>query len=254
MTTGGATGSTGSPARTGAPKIWHPAPRTAPWQIQFQGPLSLSVPASVYDVDGYATSAAQVAALHRRGRKAICYMDMGSWESYRPDAGKFPRSVLGKQYEGYPQERWLDIRRVSVLAPILGKRLALCKSKGFDAVQADNLSGYTNDTGFPLTGDDQLRFNRWVAHRAHELGLAAGITNDGFQSRPLARTFDFAVIESCFDFTECDLYSPFVAAGRAVFAIEYDIAPADFCAPAATLRFSVIRKSPALAAQPWQHC
>lgn len=184
----------------------------------------------------------------------ICYLDMGSWESYRPDAGDFPPSVLGKRYEGYPQERWLDIRRIRLLAPILSRRLALCEKKGFDAVQADNLSGYTNDTGFPLTGEDQLRFNRWVARRARRLGLAAGLTNDGLQAHQLSTAFDFAVIESCFDFSECDLYSPFVAGGKAVFAIEYDLGPAEFCAPARSLRFSVIRKSPALSARPWQHC
>lgn len=238
----------------GGSRIWHPAPRTAPWQIQFQGPLDPSVPASVYDVDGYATSAAQVRALHERGRRVACYMDMGSWESYRPDAGDFPASVLGAQYEGYPQERWLDIRRIPTLAPILGKRLKICARKGFDAVQADNLSGYTNHTGFPLTGKDQLRFNRWVAGRAHSLGLAAGLTNDGFQSTPLARVFDFSVIESCLDFDECDIYSPFVDAGKAVFAIEYKKTPAEFCGPAKELRFSMIRKSEALGARPWQHC
>ena len=25
--------------------------------------------------------------LHRLDRKVICYLDVGSWESYRPDAG-----------------------------------------------------------------------------------------------------------------------------------------------------------------------
>lgn len=241
-------------ASANASRIWHPAPRTAAWQIQFQGKLQLGIPASVYDVDGYATSAAQVKALHHRGRRAMCYMDMGSWESYRPDADDFPESVLGNRYEGYPQERWLDIRKLGILAPILGKRLEICRDKGFDAVQADNLSGYTNNTGFPLTGKDQLRFNRWVAGRAHRLGLAAGLTNDGLQARPLSQSFDFSVIESCFDFDECGIYSPFVDAGKAVFAIEYDIAPAEFCGPAEELRFSVIRKGPALDARPWEHC
>ena len=83
----GCAGASDGEAATGH---WTPLPRTAAWQWQLQGKLDLSVGASVYDVDGFETSAGDVRALHRHGRKAICYLDVGSWESYRPDAGRFP--------------------------------------------------------------------------------------------------------------------------------------------------------------------
>jgi hypothetical protein len=54
------------------------------------------------------------------GRRVICYLDVGSWENYRPDASQFPISVRGRRYEGFPNERWLDIRdqlRLNELAP-----------------------------------------------------------------------------------------------------------------------------------------
>ncbi|HWO47271.1 MAG TPA: endo alpha-1,4 polygalactosaminidase, partial [Solirubrobacterales bacterium] len=81
---------------------WHPKPTTAAWQWQLQGKIDLSVEAAVYEVDGFEAPAKAIAALHRKGRRAICYLDVGSWESYRPDAGRFPKSVLGRAYEGYP--------------------------------------------------------------------------------------------------------------------------------------------------------
>ena len=31
-----------------------------------------------------------VRKLHSRGRKVICYLDVGSWENYRPDRNAFP--------------------------------------------------------------------------------------------------------------------------------------------------------------------
>ena len=66
----------------------------------------------------------------------------------RPDAGAFPDAVKGDS-NGWSGERWLDIRRLDVLGPIMQRRLDLCKQKGFDAVEPDNVDGYTNSTGLP---------------------------------------------------------------------------------------------------------
>jgi hypothetical protein len=233
---------------------WLPRPTTAAWQWQLQGRIDPSVRAKVYEVDGFDTGARVVRRLHRGGRRAICYLDVGSWESYRPDAGRFPDSVKGKRYEGYPDERWLDIRRVGVLAPILRRRFEICRQKGFDAVEPDNLAGYTNDTGFPLKAADQLRFNRWVAREVKRRGMAVALKNDPEQAAELAPDFDFAVVEQCFQYDECGAFSPFIESGKAVFEAEYEIAPAAFCARARQLRFSAIRKGYDLFARPWRPC
>ena len=156
-----------------------------------------AIPARVFEVDGFDTPRRTVSALHRRGRRAVCYISVGSWENWRPDADQFPRSVLGKRYDGYPDERWLDIRRIRLLAPVLNRRFAMCTRKGFDAVEADNVAGWENDTGFPLTAAHQLRFNRWIARAVHRRGMSIGLKNDGRQARKLANVFDFAVVEEC---------------------------------------------------------
>jgi hypothetical protein len=233
---------------------WHPKPTTAAWQWQLQGKIDLSVDADVYEVDGFETDAGTVAKLHRMGRRAICYLDVGSWESYRPDAKRFPKSVLGRAYEGYPDERWLDIRRIDQLAPILRKRFDRCRSKGFDGVEPDNIAGYENQTGFPLSAADQLRFNRWVAREVHRRGMAVALKNDPAQVGPLVARFDFAVVEECFAYEECGRFSPFVAAGKAVFVAEYIEPPAAICEQAESLHFSVIHKDYDLFARPWEPC
>jgi hypothetical protein len=46
--------------------------------------------------------------------------------------------------------------------------------------------------------------------------------------------------------TECPIYSPFVAAGKPVFDIEYSRAPSAFCPVAAKLHFAIIGKHLAL--------
>ncbi len=233
---------------------WQPRPTTAPWQWQLQGRIDTSVAAGVYEVDGFETPAGTVSKLHRLGRKVICYLDVGAWESYRPDAGAYPRSALGAAYEGYPEERWLDIRQIAALAPILRKRFDLCRRKGFDAIEPDNIAGYENRSGFPLTAADQLRFNRWVAREVHRRGMAVALKNDPGQVRQLLPVFDFAVVEECFAYDECARFSPFVAAGKAVFAAEYESEPASFCPGAIDLGFSAIGKGYDLFARPWQPC
>jgi endo-alpha-1,4-polygalactosaminidase (GH114 family) len=249
-------GCAGASEETTAGAGWQPAPSTAAWQWQLQGKLDLAVTASVYDIDGFETPTATVQALHRQGRKAICYLDVGSWENFRPDAGRFPKSVLGNRYEGFPNERWLDISRFHSFAAALKARIAICARKGFDAVEPDNVTGWEpeNKTGFQITRADQLRFNRWVARQVHSRGMAVALKNDGRQVKQLIGQYDFAIVEQCFQYDECGYYRPFVEQGKAVFEAEYELEPAQFCPAAIELGFSSIRKSYDLFAQPWEPC
>jgi len=201
---------------------WTPAQRST-FQWQLSGTIDLSPPADVYDVDLFDTPAVTVAALHRRRRHIICYVSVGSYEDWRPDAARFPRSVIGKPYQGWSGEWWLDVRHMSALAPLMRARLDLCKAKGFDAVEPDNIDGYQADggTGFPLTAGDQLRYNRWIAAEAHRRGLSIGLKNDSGQAALLAPQFDWALTEDCFQQGWCDQERPFLAMRKAVFATEY---------------------------------
>jgi hypothetical protein len=233
---------------------WQPAPRAAPWQWQLQGRLDPGIAASVYDLDGFETSRAEVAALHREGRRVVCYLDVGSWESYRPDRGEFPTAVIGRRYEGFPDERWLDVSRFRRFRRPLQARIAMCARKGFDAVEPDNVAGFENKTGFPITAAQQLRFNRWTAAQVHRRGMAVALKNDPRQVRQLLGSFDFAIVEECFQYDECGRFVPFVSAGKAVFEAEYELATADFSDRALALGFSAIRKSYDLFARPWEPC
>ena len=224
------------------PARWVPPPATS-WQWQLTGTLDLNVPAAMFDIDLFDTPAATVAALHARGRRAICYLSAGTWEDWRPDAGRFPAEILGNGVSGWPDERWLDIRRLDVLAPIMEARLDQCRDKGFDGVEPDNVDGYANRSGFPLRAADQIRYNRWIAEAAHARGLSVGLKNDLDQVAQLVDVFDWALAEQCFEYNECDRLQPFVAAGKAVFVVEYKTAAAVFCPAAAKMGFNGLRKN-----------
>jgi hypothetical protein len=227
---------------------WHPHAGLT-WQWQLSGTVDTSVNVQVYDIDGD-TGASVVAALHAAGRKVICYVDTGSYESFRADAGGFPASVLGKP-NGWPGERWLDIRQIPILKPIMAARFAACAKKGFDGIEADNVDGYENDTGFALTADDQLAYNRMLAALAHADGLAIGLKNDVDQVGQLLPYFDFSVDEQCFEYQECDELEPFIQAGKPVFEVEYNLQTSQFCTQATALGFSSMRKNLALDAPRW---
>jgi hypothetical protein len=221
--------------------LWQPAPGVT-WQYQLDGPVDLSIRADVYDIDGFDASRRLVRRLHGLGRKAICYVDAGAWESWRPDAHRFPPEVLGKVNPEWPDQRWLDIRRIDLLGPIMVDRLRMCARKGFDGVELDEIDGYTNDTGFPLTAGHQLTYNRFLARQSRRLGLAAGLKNEVDQVRALVDWFDFAVNEQCFQFRECRALRPFIAARKAVFHVEYRVARERFCPRTTRLGFSSMRK------------
>ncbi|THA60632.1 endo alpha-1,4 polygalactosaminidase [Streptomyces sp. A0958] len=219
---------------------WQPKPGTD-WQWQLSGRLDTTVDAPVYDIDGFDRNAAEVEALHRKGRKVICYLSTGAWEDFRPDAARFPTAVLGKG-NGWKGERWLDIRRTDVLEPLMETRIAMCAKKGFDAVEPDNMDGYRNKSGFPLTAADQLRYNRLIARTVHRHGMAVGLKNDLPQIPELVADFDFAVNEQCAQYEECEELTPFVEAGKAVFHVEYELPTARFCAQSRKLGLSSLRK------------
>lgn len=216
------------------------------WQWQLTTPVDLTIDAQVYDIDLFENDASVVTALHARGRKVICYISAGSWEDYRPDADQFPPEVIGNDYEGWAGEKWLDIRRIDLLAPIMRARLDLCRDKGFDAVEPDNIHGYTENTGFPLTYADQLAYNRWLADEAHARGLSIGLKNDEEQVADLLADYDWAITEECFVDEWCEAVVPFVTAGKPVLNAEYTdtpITPAEFCPQSNSLNFNTIYKN-----------
>lgn len=180
--------------------------------------------------------------LHARTPRpiVICYLDTGAWEDYRPDARLFPGatgtlpnrprapqagSVIGWD-TGWDGERWLDLRaaRRGAFAPIIWARLDLAVRMGCDAVEPDQNNPLDNDPGFNITLEDQLSWYEEVAAQAHARGLSVGMKNGhdqpGAASR-LVASFDWALPEECGEYDECGELAPFIAAQKAVFAVDY---------------------------------
>jgi len=222
--------------------FWRPTPGTS-WQIQFSGQIDTSLDVQVYDLDLADTPKSTIYQLHTDGRKVMCYFSAGSWEEWRDDADDFPNSVLGSDMDGWPGEKWLDIRRLDLLGPIMTARLDMAAQKSCDGVDPDNVDGYLNNTGFNLSYQDQLDYNIWLADQAHARGFAIGLKNDLDQITDLLPYFDWALNEQCFQYIECDLLLPFVVANKPVFGIEYQSDTSSFCPLANQMNFDTLKKN-----------
>jgi hypothetical protein len=231
-----------SPSPTPSAGWWQPAPGTS-WQWQLTETIDTSLNVQMYDIDLFEAPQETINSLHADGRVVICYFSAGSWEDWRPDAADFPAEVIGDPLEGWPGEKWLDIRRLDLLAPIMQARLDLAVQKGCDGVEPDNVDGYANQTGFPLSASDQLTYNTWLAEQAHMRSLSIGLKNDLEQVGDLLPLFDWALNEECFTYSECELLSPFIESNKAVFGVEYELEAADFCPQANAMHFSFLKKN-----------
>jgi hypothetical protein len=239
---GGATPAAVEPAPA---TIWQPKPGLS-WQIQYQGKL-VAGKAQVVDVDGHETSAATVAKLKAAGKRVICYFNAGGWENWRPDKNAFPKAVIGRKLDGWPGERWLDIRQVDTLVPIMTARIAECARKGFDAVDPDNMDGWQADTGFGLQPSDTITYLAELSQVAHDHGLAIGLKNAVELIGDASPLIDFAVNEECLAYHECAAYVPLLRAGKAVFHVEYHASLTSICARIPK-GFATVRKHLSLSA------
>ena len=189
------------------------------WQWQLQGELNKSYDVKVYDIDLFDTNKSTIKELQASGKIVICYFSAGSYEKWRDDADSFPQEALGEKMDGW-DERWLDIRN-SQIKTIMQNRLKLAKEKGCDGVEPDNVDGYSNNTGFSLNPQEQIKFNKYLAKEAKYLGLLIGLKNDLNQIKELEPYFDFALNEQCHEYNECELLSPFIESIKPVFNAEY---------------------------------
>jgi hypothetical protein len=165
------------------------------------------------------------------GRYNICYVNAFQTQ---PEQHRFwfrhHRRLLlrvnGRFVEdpGWPGEYVLDTSTASQrhgIARIVGRWMAGCARKGFDAVEPDNLDSWTRGgVHGALTRTDDVAEARLLIARAHADGLAIAQKNTVQLSRQGRRIgFDFAIAEECSRYHECAGYLH--AYGRHVIEIEY---------------------------------
>ncbi len=217
-------------------------PAGVTWDWQLQAPLDLSVDVDVLALDPDEVTADDIATLTGRGVYTICYVSVGTSEEWRDDAGAFPAEVLGRAYDGWPGERFLDITNPALL-PIMQARFARCAAMGFDAIEPDNIDLHINRTGFSISRISVLDYVIDLAGIAHALGLEIAQKNVPELTPMLVDVMDFAITENCFADGWCDEIMPYIQSGRAVLATEYTDVSLQACVGLRQAGVSVIFKT-----------
>lgn len=197
-------------------------------QYQITGELDSEVDAALYVVDLFDTAPAEVAALHARGRLVMAYVSVGSLESFRDDAARFPRTAVGKPLARYPNEAWLDHRDAEVRV-LLEARFARAGAKGFDGVLLSTLGGYRADTGFALTRADQVAFDSFLVEAARGHDLSVGFSGDFELATELSEPFDWAIGVGCVARDGCSELTRLAERGVPVFVLELESDRAIVC-------------------------
>lgn len=219
-----------------------PADR-APSQVSSVS-ASISVPPQngrfSYQIGGAFTPPAGVSILARDHTDraepdvfSICYINafqaqpdaVDWWTQHHPD-------LLLRDSSGalIVDEEWdeplLDISSTTKRAELLevvGEWVDGCATRGFRAVEADNLDSYTRSKG-TLTVDDAMAFSRLLVERSHRNTLGIGQKNAAdLANEAKAVGFDFAIAEECEVYAECDDYT--AAYGNQLIEIEYTDQP-----------------------------
>lgn len=227
----------------------------------------------VYDIDlyvdqnltgegNYVVNSAAVDAIHARGRRAICYLSAGDIEAFRPDYADFVafdagcnHCLIGRPFsQVFPDEFWANLnndqgQRDFMLAKIEA-RVQKCAAAGFDGIEFDVVDAWAQGsavTGWDISAATQLDYDQRLANLAHVYGLTVALKNDLGQLQDLLPYFDYAINEQCYQYAECTDpapgYDSWVAAGKAVFTVEYRTSPRRFCAAANAANYNAIRKA-----------
>jgi glycosyl hydrolase family 114 len=196
--------------------------------------------ANIWDTDmfsdsntggGVPTGASPVVqALHAAGKYSICYVEAGAQQA-EPDSANFApgdytngSNAQTTAMQGWPGEYWYDIRGFANyvagnpasltgaavnIAAGLARRIQDCAIEGQDALEPDDLDGYTNPSqtgasggGWGLTQADSAGFERWLAYTAHSDGLAIFQKNDPANAGVDEPLFDGMIIEECNAYTD----------------------------------------------------
>ncbi|GAM86500.1 hypothetical protein ANO11243_045140 [Dothideomycetidae sp. 11243] len=206
--------------------FWQPAVNST-WQIVLLNPIEVDASATktvpdvqVFDIDLFTNNQSTIATLHSLGKKVICYFSAGSYEPGRPDSSEFQPADLGKELDGWPGEKWLQLNSQNV-RKIMSARIKLASEQGCDAIDPDNVDGYSNNNGLSLTEKDSIDYMQFLSSQAGQYNMSCGLKNAGAIIPQVLNFTHFSVNEQCVQYEECSTFAPFIQDNKPVFHIEY---------------------------------
>ncbi len=175
----------------------------------------------VIHLDGFDATKEDVANYKKKGYIVTAYLSIGSWENWRPDKDDFPKETIGKKYDGWAGEKWLNCSAGvwPLLKPVMTKRFQMIKDKGFDGFELDNTELFHHDP--KATYADGLAYNKWIADTAHKMGLLVFWKNSLDMIKDIVDDFDAIINEEALHFNETENLKMFYDKNKPVWVFEY---------------------------------
>jgi glycosyl hydrolase family 114 len=207
-------------AAKAAARAYELPPANAVWDYQIGGPYTPVAAVGIVDRDHTAAAAA--------GKYNICYVN--GYQTQPGESKSWPTAALLKDKNGklvedkeWPGEYMVDTRTATsrtAIMSVVGAWIDSCASKGFKAVEVDNLDSFTRDPSKQSTEAGNMALAKQLVERSHGKGLAIGQKNTvELAGKGRSTGFDFAVVESCQVYKECNGYTDVY--GTQVYEVEY---------------------------------
>lgn len=226
-------------------------PPGAGFDYQIGGDYPLAVGIEIVTRDWFASPPADDAY-------DICYVNAFQTQPDDPDEDRpdersnWPAEVVLTELADDPA--WEGEFLVDLSTPDLRARAAehvapmtdRCAAKGYDAVEFDNLDSWTRfgaASDVPFGKAEAIDYARRITAHAHASGLAVGQKNavDLTAQESLDQVgFDFAVVEDCAAFDECE--ASMAVFGNLVLDVEYDRVAFEAACAQVGHRISVVRR------------
>lgn len=203
--------------------------RPVSFHIQYHGELDCQGRTVAY-LDLYNYNSDDIKKCRESGTRIVIAYFSSQWSSWYPDSGgdclghdsdtctnKFTEAMLGKDLPDWKGERFVNPNDPDV-RQIMLERMTLARDKGYDGIDVDNTDFYHFNTGFDLDKTDAINYLNFFIKSAHSSGLLFSLKNSMDLINNLSYSPDFFQNESCYRYSECDIYR---SVDAPVFIIRY---------------------------------
>ena len=200
---------------------------------QRTGDIDMNQNVEIYSIPLF--SGDKIKDLKSKGKKVTCQYSVGLWKEGQPELDK---KYLGKQIENNAFA--MDVRQPAVQS-FIASFVDKASQFGCDGFEPLDMNVFSQDNDLDLSIDDQLKFSRWLADKAHSKGLFTGLVDAVLQLSAID-VFDYALTINCMMTNNCPNYSEVIAKGKPVFDMETSLLPDKFCDRTNSLKFYAFTK------------
>jgi len=170
-------------------------------------------------LDLFETKESEINYLKSKNKEVFCSFSIGTLRDWDNDVKKYPKKLIGADYNGWDGETWIDINNEATLY-LMKKRIDLSKIKKCTGIEITEAENYLHETAFNISYIDQLTYINEIINFAKSKNLKVIMKGNEYQIGEI-KNIDYLINESCQEEDICDRYNDWIESGKYVFNIEF---------------------------------